>query len=148
MAFSFLLYFCLALRCVAPRNLRSLRSLRPLYVSATGVVDAAFAFAVRFHHSMRHTSTLSTLLLLLPLLLRPPLTLARTYLPLVLSTLLCCRLGMSILFYVLIFPRPPLHTAPLEFFQGCSAKGGVSGRREPDTEPSGVVGGCGKPSGL
>ena len=24
-------------------------------------------------------------------------------------------------------------------------KGGVPGRREPDTEPSGIVGGCGKP---
>ena len=41
---------------------------------------------------------------------------------------------MSILFFCLIFPRPPLHTAPLEFSQGCSVEGGVPGRREPDTE--------------
>ena len=56
-------------------------------------------------------------------------------------------MSSMLLMFFLVFPRSPLHTAPLEF-QGCSVEGEVPGRREPDTEPSGVVGGCGKPSGL
>ena len=51
------------------------------------------------------------------------------------------------MFFIPALPST-LHPSPGIFAQGCSVEGGVPGRREPDTEPSGVVGGCGRPLGL
>ena len=75
--------------------------------------------------------------------LAPPLTLTRTYLPLAYPTSVA---AYAHVIYVFIFPALSSTLHSWIFFQGCSVEGGVPGRREPDTEPSGVVGGCGKPS--
>ena len=114
---------CLVLRCVA----RSLRSLRPLFASG---VDVAFALlAVRFCRSLRYTSTLSTLrlllppLLLLPLLLRTPLTLARTYLPLVYPTSVAAYVHVIYAFSIFSPPSPP-HCTPGIFSRDAVWRGG------------------------
>ena len=65
----------------------------------------------------------------------------------------CLRLAHRLalyIFFAFVFcslSPPRLRTASLESLPGMRCgDGGVPGRREPDTEPSGIVGGCGKPS--
>ena len=72
--------------------------------------------------------------------LAAPLTLARTYLSLVYPAFY----AVFSMFFILS-PPPHPHCTP-GIFPGMQCGGeGVPGRREPDTEPSGVVGGRGKP---
>ena len=121
-------FFCLVLRCVALRSLRSLHSLRRL-LSASGV-DVAFALAVRFCLRLRCRSTLSTLLLLLPLLLRPPLTLtlARTCLPLVYPASVAAYWYVHVI-HVYYFLSPlsalPSTLHPWNFSRGAVWRGGA-----------------------
>ena len=62
------------------------------------------------------------------------------------STWYWCTLSFDFLFflweYICVCFSPPVLLHPL----GCGAGRGMPGRREPGTEPSGVVGGCGKRS--
>ena len=143
------LSFCLVLRCVALRNLRSPAFHTSAVCVCVYLVLLIFRLLLQsaFCRSMRYTYTLSTLLLLLPLLLRPPLTLARTYLPLVYPTLLP---PMSMLFVFLCFPPPSSrHTAPLDILPGMQCGGGrawSARTRHGTLRRCRRV--CGKPSGL
>ena len=65
----------------------------------------------------------------------------------------CLRLAHRLALYIffcfcfLFSVSPPSpHCIPGITSRNAVRSGGVPGRREPDTEPSGIVGGCGKPS--
>ena len=127
-------FFFFVLVCVA-LLFASLRSLRPLRLLFASGVDVAFALlAVRFCRSLRYTSTLFTLrlllppLLLLPLLLRPSLTLARTYLPLVYPASVAAYLLCPCCFFIFLFSPPSPTLQPWNFSQGCSVEGAWSAR--------------------
>ena len=79
--------------------------------------------------------------------LATPLTLARTYLRRVYPTSVAAMFMLFLFLTFLFFPALPSTLHRWNFSREAVWRGGAC-RRELDTEPSGVVGGCGKLSGL